>query len=215
MRCLHPCRPGRPGDHNGVGQAEVGRPTRTPRRLPVRFLCARASGEARGRVPHRGGLAAGVQRHQGPRSALAAGERAVLVIVRRRDTAQPSLGDRGEAELGGEGTQVAGRGVGDLHARMGARVARVRVGHRQNRRRVGAPRVDIARPGGAEDDEHRAVLGLQQVQALQTGHNPLPLGPGLRVEPLLVGRPVRDAEPRRAPPARRTRPPAPAQCGMT
>ena len=139
MRCLHPCRPGRPGDHNGVGQAEVGRPTRTPRRLPVRFLCARASGEARGRVPHRGGLAAGVQRHQGPRSALAAGERAVLVIVRRRDTAQPSLGDRGEAELGGEGTQVAGRGVGDLHARMGARVARVRVGHRQNRRRVGAP----------------------------------------------------------------------------
>ena len=215
MRCLHPCRPGRPGDHNGVGQAEVGRPTRTPRRLPVRFLCARASGEARGRVPHRGGLAAGVQRHQGPRSALAAGERAVLVIVRRRDTAQPSLGDRGEAELGGEGTQVAGRGVGDLHARMGARVARVRVGHRQNRRRVGAP-----------PRRHSATRWCRRRRASRgprasagpgapDRHNPLPLGPGLRVEPLLVGRPVRDAEPRRAPPARRTRPPAPAQCGMT
>ena len=34
-------------------------------------------------------------------SALAAVERAVLVVVRRRDAAQPSLGARGESELGG------------------------------------------------------------------------------------------------------------------
>ena len=45
-----------------------------------------------------------MQCHQGPRSALTAGERAVLVIVRRRYLLA-ALGDRGEAEVGGEGTE--------------------------------------------------------------------------------------------------------------
>ena len=90
---------------------------------------------------------------------------------------------------------LAGRGVGDLYARMGARVSRVRVGHRQPVDADAHHSRGVGRPGLGVDDEHRAVQGVDQVQALNTGHNPLPLGPGLRVEPLR-----HPARPARGPP---------------